>query len=268
MSPELESMRTTLKTLSAAVLLALGSLSAAHAVAPVNGAIFVVQNRDAAGFGFNDPTPVAPVGGNPGTTLGAQRLAVYEYVAGLWQTAINNDLAAQGYVGNFKIIVSAGWEALTCSASSAVLGSASAWNGWRDFENAPRANTWYPQALANKLTKTSLSDEIDPGVDGDDHVDIRTQFNINLGKPDCLAGSPFYLGLDGNAGGQVNFVATLLHELGHGLGFTLFTTSSANGSRFAGSPSVWEAQMIDNTTGINVGVVGRDRENKRTAVAK
>ncbi|MEO5932815.1 MAG: peptidase, partial [Duganella sp.] len=43
--------------------------SAGWAAAPL-----AIVNGDPAGFGFNDPTPVAPVGGNTGTTLGAQRL--------------------------------------------------------------------------------------------------------------------------------------------------------------------------------------------------
>ena len=44
-------------------------------------AIITVPSRDPAGVGFNDATPVAPVGGNPGTTLGQQRLNVYRFVA-------------------------------------------------------------------------------------------------------------------------------------------------------------------------------------------
>ena len=34
-----------------------------------------VDNADPPGVGLNDPTPVAPVGGNPGMTLGDQRPA-------------------------------------------------------------------------------------------------------------------------------------------------------------------------------------------------
>jgi PA domain len=205
----------------------------------------VIQNRDPAGVGFNDPTVVAPVGGNPGTTLGEQRLYVYRFVADLWGAAINSPV---------PITVSAGWEPLACTAGGATLGSASAWNGWRDFPNAPKANTWYPQALANKLANVgqSLADyygQLDDGT-GYGNVDIKTQFNINLGKADCLAGSPFYLGVDGNApANQVNFAVTLLHELGHGLGFSVFTTSTASGAQFDGSPSIWEGFMVDNATG-------------------
>src|SRR6476661_9947475 len=77
-----------------------------------------ITSRDAAGKGFNDPTPVAPVGGNMATTLGEQRWNVYKYVAGIWEQNLQSDVT---------INVSAGWEALTCTSSSATLGSAGAW---------------------------------------------------------------------------------------------------------------------------------------------
>ena len=35
---------------------------------------YVLDAADPAGVGFNDPTTVAPVGGNTGTTLGQQRM--------------------------------------------------------------------------------------------------------------------------------------------------------------------------------------------------
>lgn len=228
----LSSKRFQTTAFAAAALLALGA----------QAATIEIQSRDLPGVGFNDPTPVAPVGGNPGTTLGEQRMNVYRYVADLWAAQLTS---------NIKITVSAGWEALDCDATGAVLGSAGAWNVWDSFPGAPKANTWYPQALANKLSNRSLTDFYGQEDDGSGYgnVDIKTQFNINLGQPDCLAGSSFYLGLDGNAGSNVNFVATLLHELGHGLGFALLTTSNATGRRFLGLPSIWEGFMLDNTTG-------------------
>jgi len=220
----------------AALLAIVGTVQAA--------ATIEIQNRDPAGVGFNDTTIVAAVGGNTGTTLGEQRLNVYRYVADLWAASIDS---------NVKITVSAGWEALTCDAGSAVLGSAGAWNGWSDFPGAPKTGTWYPQALANKLSGQNLADFYGQEDDGTGYgnVDIKTQFNVNLGNANCLSGRTFYLGLDGNAGANVNFVTTLLHELGHGLGFALFTTSSASGAQFLGMPSIWEPFMVDNTSGKN-----------------
>lgn len=214
-------------------------------MAAAQAASIVIANRDPAGVGFNDPTPVAPVGGNNGTTLGQQRWNVYQFVANNWGAALDSAV---------PITVSAGWEALSCTSTSATLGSASAWNAWRNFPNAPKANTWYPQALANKLANVgqSLADYYGQPDDGTGYgnVDIKTQFNVNLGNTGCLDGSAFYLGLDGNVpAGQINFVETLLHELGHGLGFALFTTSAATGAQYDGSPSVWEDFMVDSTTG-------------------
>jgi hypothetical protein len=213
----------------------------------VQAATINITSRDPAGVGFNDPTPAAPVGGNTGTTLGEQRLNVYRYVAGIWEQAIQSDVT---------ITVNAAWEALTCTATSAVLGSASAWNIWRDFPGGV-PGTWYPQALANKLSHVNLSAGQPDDGSGFGNVDIKTQFNVNLGNPGCLDGTPFYLGLDGNAAGKVNFVETLLHELGHGLGFSVLTVQTSTGFRLnaagqafvatGGLPSIWETFMYDNT---------------------
>jgi hypothetical protein len=197
-----------------------------------------IQSRDPAGYGFDDKTPVAPVGGNMGTTLGEQRMIVYRHVADIWEKKLNS---------NVDIVVSAGWENLNCTANSATLGSAGGWNIWRDFDNA-KPRTWYPQALANKLAGENLSAGQPDDGSGYGNVDIKTQFNARLGQPDCLAGSPFYLGLDGNEGSQVDFAATLLHELGHGLGFSVLSVATGSGTRvYSGLPSIWEGFMYDNT---------------------
>lgn len=211
-------------------------------------ATIVITSRDAAGIGFNDPTVVAPVGGNPGTTLGQQRYNVYRHVADLWEQAIQS---------NVTITVSAGWEPLTCTATSAVLGSAGAWNIWHNFAGG-KPGTWYPQALANKLAGLNLIEGTPDDGSGFGNVDIKTQFNINLGAANCLAGSSFYLGLDGNTGGKINFAATLLHELGHGLGFSVLSVQTSTGLRINaagtaytedGLPSVWEEFMYDSVIG-------------------
>lgn len=236
-------MRTTNKLKFTRTLIA---AACTLACVGASAATITITSRDPAGVGFNDPTPVAPVGGNNGTTLGEQRWNVYRYVAGIWEQNLQSDV---------NITVSAGWEALTCTSSSAVLGSAGAWNIWYNFPGGV-PNTWYPQALANKLAHVNLSAGNPDDGSGYGNVDIKTQFNINLGKAGCLDNTPFYLGLDGNAGTKINFAETLLHELGHGLGFSVISVNTSTGNRINaagtaytsdGLPSIWEGFMYDNT---------------------
>lgn len=193
-------------------------------------ATIVIINGDAAGVGFNDPTPVAAVGGNPGLTIGAQRLNVFNQAASIWGAALNS---------NVTINVFATWTALTCSSTSAVLGSAGAIEIYRDFANAPFAGTWYHVALANRLTQTDLN----PAQN-----DIQANFNINLGNAGCLDGSGWYYGFDHNEGALIDFLAVLLHELGHGLGFQTFT-SGTSGAYNGGFPSAYDHFATDEATG-------------------
>jgi hypothetical protein len=63
-------------------------LSLTLAIGNAGGATITVINNDGVNEGFNDPTPVSPVGGNPGTTLGAQRLYLFQYAANIWGSQI------------------------------------------------------------------------------------------------------------------------------------------------------------------------------------
>ena len=210
--------------LLASVMIAV-SVSSSQAAATI-----VILNADAAGVGFNDATPVAPVGGNPGTTLGQQRLNAFQHAANIWGATL---------VSTTTITVRATWEPLTCTATTAVLGSAGSNNIWRDFSGATFPSTWYSSALANALTGVDLSTA---------NHEINARFNINLGNADCLSGSPFYLGLDRNHGAGVDLVAVLLHEFSHGLGFQTFTNSST-GVQTGGFASIYDRFLFDNTTG-------------------
>ncbi len=212
------------------------AVAALGAQAAATKARLLIVNGDPAGVGFNDTTPAAPVGGNPGTTLGEQRLFVYDYVAKKWGRELPPGP---------PIRVAASWQALTCSATSAVLGSAGAYNVWRNFPNAPKQDVWYSSALANTLAGADLDEGVDP--------EIISRFNVNLGTPGCLPTSPFYLGVDNVApAGHINFAVVLLHELGHGLGFQALT-SGLTGARIADDvgtfPAMWESFMYDNTAG-------------------
>jgi PA domain-containing protein/carboxypeptidase family protein/uncharacterized protein DUF4214 len=206
------------------LILVLAASSSAFGAATI-----VILNADGAGEGFNDPTVVAPVGGNPGTTLGAQRLNAFTEAANIWGATLTSSIT---------ITVRAQFNPLTCTATSAVLGSAGATFIERDFAGAPFAATWYHEALAEKLFGAVLEPT----------HEINATFNTNLGQTGCLDGIFFYLGLDNNHGANVDLVTVLLHEFGHGLGFSTFT-SGTTGAQNSGFPAIYDRFLIDLSTG-------------------
>lgn len=207
-----------------------GALAVLLSPATWAAATITIVNGDQAGVGFNDPRPATPVGGNTGTTLGAQRLNVFQAAASIWGSTLDSSV---------PIRVLATWEALPCSDTGAVLGSAGALQVFANFTGAPQANAWYGEAETNKLL----------GIDADpDLPEIRARFNVNLGEPGCLSGSPFYLGLNNEHGPNIDLVTVLLHEFAHGLGFQTYT-DDATGELLAGIPSIWDYYLLD--TSIN-----------------
>lgn len=212
------------------VVLALGTTQA------FGTAKITIVNNNAPNVGFNDPTPVAPVGGNLGTTLGQQRLNAFNEAARVWGETLDSPV---------EIRILASFEPLSCTATAATLGSAGTISVWRDFTGAsllfPGAefsSTWYHAALADKMSGIDL----DPTS-----ADLRARFNINLGNPGCLTGSFWYLGYDTNGPtGTINLVSVLLHEFAHGLGFAQFANVST-GALFGGLPDTYNRRIFDNT---------------------
>lgn len=223
-------VQSRLRALTRALVVA-GTALAVPASAQA-AATIVIQNGNAAGVGFNDPTPAVPVGGNPGTTLGQQRLNAFQYAASIWGAQLNSTAV---------VTVLATMEPLTCTATSAVLGSAGPISVWRDFTGAPLAATWYHSSLAN----ARFGSDLDPT-----QPEIRARFNSNLGQPNCLNGSPFYLGLDANHGTAIDLVTVLLHEFGHGLGFST-VTNGTTGQYLSGFPSAYDHFLFDNTQSLS-----------------
>ena len=203
------------------------ALAPAHAIA----ATITIVNSDDPGEGFNDPTPVEPVGGNEATTLGEQRLNAFQFAANVWGALLDSSVEIQ---------IRAFFNPLTCTPTSATLGSAGAISVESDFPGAILPGTWYSQALANRLS----------GVDGDPTgPDIQAQFNSSLnGDPACLGGTSWYLGFDDAHGANIDLVTVLLHEFGHGLGFQTFY-NGATGALFLGMPDAYLVNLFDDTTG-------------------
>lgn len=199
----------------------------------VTAASIVIDNADGPGEGFNDPTPVTPVGGNTGTTLGQQRLNVFQKAAEIWGAAIDS---------NVPIIVQASFDPLSCTASTAVLGAAGTVQIFRDFPGAPVPGTWYHSALADALSGNDLG----PGV-----ADISATFNSAIdNNGNCLAGSNWYLGYDHNHGSDMDLLVVLLHEFAHGLGFSGFTNLGTGGF-LQNRPDIYSHFTLDNSNGLH-----------------
>jgi hypothetical protein len=194
-------LRKTLALLLVAPAFLAWTLASPHSAQAV--ATISVINNDGAGEGFNDPTPFTPAGGNPATTLGEARLLAFQHAAFLWGSCLTSAV---------EIKIGATLDPLPGDATSAVLGQAGATTVHRNFLNAPVANTWYPQALANSY----IGADADPAT-----PDISATFNSGVDGA-ILGATDWYYGLDGNPGGDIDFVSVVLHELGHGLGFQTF----------------------------------------------
>lgn len=189
---------------------------------------FIINVQDAANEGFNDTTAVAPVGGNPGVTLGEQRLNVFQRAGEIWGRNINS---------NINIVINARFDPLLCDAEGAVLGSAGPTTAISNFPNAPITNTWYYPALADSLSNSNLQNI----------NDISTTFN-SLIDEGCLGGSSWYYGLDGStAPNSTALLPVVLHELGHGLGSSTLTNGTT-GAFNSGRPDIWTNFLYDIST--------------------
>lgn len=164
---------------------------------------FVLQT----GVGFDDDTPAAPVGGNPGTTLGAQRRELMLHALSIWGEQLESKV---------PIVVEAEFDLLECTPDGAVVGGAAA-TGWVRPQPPPGAPAnqppvIYPVALGDRLAGRDIA----PGT-----PDIYIVFNARLDQEPCKSNlGGLYYGFDGAGGtAAIDLLSTALHELAHGLGF-------------------------------------------------
>ena len=191
---------------------------------------FVVNNMDAAGSGFNDPTPATPVGGNPGTTVGAQRLAAFREAANIWAAALDSRV---------PVVIDAHFGPLTCTAGRIQLGEAGATGLVANQPGLPR-DVYIPMPLADRLAEVDLFP---------DRADIEATFSGNLRQCSSI-GQDWYYGFDGKPrANDIDLILVVLHELGHGLGFSSAVDDDTGALAGNGFIDAYSAHIFDNGTG-------------------
>jgi hypothetical protein len=149
--------------------------------------------------------------------------AVFEKAAAVWANTLISDVPIQIFVR---------WRSL----AQGVLGSAGASTAVRNFAGAQRLNTWYPIALAEKMSHRNLN-----GTD----PDVVATFNSDF--------SDWYIGTEGTPTvSQIDLYSVVLHEFGHGLGFIgeLGLSDDQSEGEY-GLPGIFD-QFIQNAAGISV----------------
>lgn len=181
--------------------------------------------RGAATAPWYDATPATPVGGNPGTTLGEQRRNAF--------TRAMDQLRGE-LPGAAPVRILACWRDLGGSANSATLASAGPTRVFRDdglysqgggpverrlFQAPmlPSRYTWYSAAALGQRAGTAACRAASGNCA---EPDVFIQFNTAVDGGTVLGSRRFHYGYDvPGPGANLDFIATSMHEISHGLGF-------------------------------------------------
>ena len=213
------------------VIASVFSILLSAGIAPA--ANIVIVNGDVAGEGLNDPTVVAPVGNNPGATLGEQRMNVLVGVGDIWGAIIESSV---------DIRIFAKFDPINMPTPCSVIGSTGPGTVYMNFPGAPVANTWFHSVIADSITG------VDQNPGGYDFLII---YNSNIDDPGVCAQPGFYYGMDENLPvNSTDLFPVVLHEEGHGLGFASFVNPT-NGVQWGGVPDIFGHFSLDMTTGLH-----------------
>ncbi len=205
------------------------------ALSAARAADLSIANTQAAGF--DDTTPAQPVSVNIGTTRGQQALIVFQTAAAMWGASVRS---AVPIVIDSQFNSAATDSVFTCSTNSTVLAYTSP-SGYVTGSDFPLPNAGYDFALANALSGTDLS------LGG---AQFQVNINGDLGTSACAFPAAWYFGLDSSIpAGQVSLFTTLLHEFGHGLGYSSLVNPT-NGVAESADLSIFDFHIFDVDGGI------------------
>jgi hypothetical protein len=150
----------------------------------------------------------------------------FDHAVGIWETTITSSQT---------IKVQANWSNL----AENVLGSAIYWSAFANFKGAQKLNIFYPVALAEKISGQELNDP--------DDFEIFANFSANV---------DWYYGTSGvPAPTQFDFVTIVLHEIGHGLGFSgsfsVDATQGEVGAFDSPIPIIYDA-FVENSSAVKI----------------
>lgn len=169
---------------------------------------------DPPGYGFNDTTPFAGEGGNNAATLGEARQAAFMRAAGILEQSFRSPVPLT-VEAHFEDPVDECPEALACAGSNF---------GANSPPGSAYPDTRYQGATAVRVSGTDncrLFKEFPAGFDGSDGTEPFTcdnpmpdiGVNINIDHD-------WWYGFQVAPNTRVDFIAVILHELFHGLGFS------------------------------------------------
>ena len=177
------------------------------------------------------PAPlVAPAGERTATFIvnydgfSPEAQVAFQYAVDIWSTVISSDV---------PIVIDATWTDLPGNALGSAGPSGLFWN----FDGALLPDVLYPSPLADKLA-------------GADQMPGQSDINANFDS-----GTNWYMGLDGNTpSSQYDLVSVVLHEIGHGLGFTgtMYVGVDLNGYVLNGSLSGIYDQFVQTGDGVDL----------------